>query len=684
MAKENRKGSSPIFWIGLLVGLFAVAYWMDLFEIGSKDYGEGMLFKDSHSDLALEDERAESLIDSKPAPRPFRTEAAAINQAELQTGLIFGKSNQPHRVKIRVLDDYDQPLADALIVPWIGDELSAGKQGNRDGVVVFEKLSGSGGLVIAAPGWYPQFVEQNFAASEITVRILTRAQIAGRVEFFGSRQEKTPFGIQVFPVPNLEVGSFPASLMDGLEAEGINPLGVAINVHHDLSFQLKGIPAKWSGRLKVPHGVLVKSFQGPGQIKEGLPNFIELIRPDDNLFLQLIKSPSFYGRVVTPDGAKGVAGAPLTAMFHLSGNHTPSVGSMTNEGGHFEVAMPVDWSELVEQTPAELESMEPVPLTVWLEAHGDWAGNELQFGLLDQADPWNLGDLPLQAMNKQPIMVLDEFGKPLEGALAYTESLSELTNAVGETVAWLREGDQVIAVAAAGYQTQTQRVDPANDGVMRFILDSAVQLTVKWPLPEDGNPKAMKFRILSEGQVFAAEHLNRRWKLRRALGEPLIVAGSFGNPGKVQPSWVSYRPKPEQADFQLTGLATNQRMRIQMIGRLGSLLAESEPMIFSPGEQREITLPKLSELASFTCRVLDPAGQPIPFAKVDYSVADPKNTAAGTAVTGSDGEFRLDGIGEIVLHLTASAGFYKDRSLKYIRVYAGCPPLEITLQPKVP
>ncbi len=676
MAERN---SNQLLFMGLLVALFAGAYWMDLFGVDDRDDREAKA-------MFFDGKMQNAEVDAAPGETqdPARTMAAAGENADAQPGLIVGTSKHPHQVTLRLVDEYDQPLADALVVPWRGEELIAAKRANGDGVVVFENLNGSGGLVIDAPGWYPQFLEQTFAPGEAIVRVLTRAIIAGRVEFFGSRQEKTPFQIGVYPVPHLDMGPFPASLKDALEASGIDPFGGKLQVEHDLTFQLKGVPDKWSGRLRVPHGCLVKSFEGPGQIPEDGANFIELVQPDDRLRFELVKSPEITGRVVTPDLAHGVGGAGLNAFFRFPGPSDCGVGATTDENGYFRISLPAPDKAIVDAYCLDPDGIEALPVRIWLDAHQDWAGNYFEFDMRDQADPWSLGDLPLQDMRKQAILVVDEFGEPIEGALAFTEVMSEPTNAAGETEALLRENNRVIAVAADGYQTQTQTAEPGKGGAMRFMLEPAVELLVKWRLPEDGNPMAMRVRVRSEGDVFAAQREHRSWKLRRKFGEPMFRSGSFGEAAKGQSSWVKYTPKADQNEFRIVGLAPNTRMRVQLIGRLGSVMAQSEPLILGPGEKREITLPEINDLATFTCRVIDPTGQPIPFARVEYRVADADEPTSGESVTGSDGEFQIEGIGEVTLHLTASAGYYKDSTLKYIRIFSGMPPLEITLQPKVP
>jgi hypothetical protein len=45
MGRSKDNYSNPLLFIGLLVLILAAAYWMDLFEVGGKDYGEGMLFE---------------------------------------------------------------------------------------------------------------------------------------------------------------------------------------------------------------------------------------------------------------------------------------------------------------------------------------------------------------------------------------------------------------------------------------------------------------------------------------------------------------------------------------------------------------------------------------------------------------------------------------------------------------
>lgn len=660
-----------LLWlIGILLTLLAALFLKDLFKSKRDEYGTGVLFENPEEGSRQTETSAKDPALLELGPDQERKELKDGNQSP--------STSVSTIIHFRLTDELNQPIANASICAWTSDKLHKPKVSNGDGEFTYNDLSGNGGLVIQALNWYPQFHEVEFNQNQIDVVLVSKAVVGGTVSFSGDRHKKTPFDLTILTLPDLEIGPFPQALKKQLKKVGFGSYEIKATVFEDLRFQVKGYPPSWNGRMKLPYGTLLKSFQGPGEVSDW-GKFIDLLKPSDQLHLELAQMPAFSGRVVSPDGKEGVPNPELTLIRYSNDKaNSMIVGAAGKPDGTFSIPLgPSGEDEYL----SWIENPNDVPtyqVAIWVDGNDKWAASYFEFDLRDRGDPWNLGDLPMRDRLQIPIQVVNSDGHPIEGARAFGDNISEPTDALGNGVVSFSEGVQVITAAAVGYEFQDRALDQAINGVLRFELEPATSVQVTWSNPDDLNLSSLQIKIISDGLLFKTDHHHADYRLRYGLGQPMI---SHGKPSAADGSHGGFSVwdiGADQSEFRLWGLSPRSGFTAQLVGPLGEPILASQPFKLQPGVQNSLYLGAVRSRGGLKGTVRLANGETM--ANVEVRITRAKYETA--RYTDNQGKFSLPLLGARTVDLTVTAPGHEEFQLKNVEIYLGRDPIQITLQPK--
>jgi hypothetical protein len=246
---------------------------------------------------------------------------------------------------------------------------------------------------------------------------------------------------------------------------------------------------------------------------------------------------------------------------------------------------------------------------------------------------------------------------------------------MGDGVAMLRANETEVVVAAPGYESVHKTSDQAIDGVLNFELTTSASMQVFWSPPAEMDD-SVHLRLRSDGHLFADESPAAS-KLRREFGAPLMAWAKMPPADGSRGGLINWPLKKSQKEFLIRGLAVNETLEIQIVGRLGHVLSASPPFTLGHGESRQITLPPFAPSVELRGQVVDVDGNALSNAEVGLR-AEQKRTFT---YTDANGRFRFGSLSPITVDLSVKAAGFESYSLKSVEISAGRAPLQITLKP---
>jgi hypothetical protein len=625
------KRSTAPFLIVLLLGLAAAVYF---------------IFTPTDSlDDSVSDERnvseVEQADDLNGASKSADNTGDAANSIQREDATPAGVDAASIIItQVRVLNPDGSGAENVRVLPWLGKEFQEEVLTNEAGEATLLGLEGYGGYAILPPDRLSLHSTHTFDGSPIHIQLQEGAELSGRVFFKKPRESQEPFFLRVSSksLPDLE--GIPIAISNDFGSKKPGVASAILNIDEAGNFRLSSLPDSWAGRIHLPHGYIACSVDPIGEVEDH--GFITIPHVVNNLALQVLELPAFTGRVVSPDGSEGVAGASIWLGAFLNDKENDTYGLMgrSGEDGQFRIPIYASNAEEKKAWCANVADIHPYSVNVQISDSDEWAEVAIPLELHGKVSPWDLGDLPMQERVDLRFRALDEHGQPIAGALAYSFELSEPTDEDGYSQVAISEETTEVRVAAHGFETASKQVPSSLEDVLDFTLTKAVHLQVSWIVPEGMDMSLYTLRIDSEEHVFqsgdgAMDHVESRF--RRSFGLDNRNSRRSGISGSTQ---THFRLESNQAEFDIWGLQSGVPMKVMLAGRLKSPLTTSTSLVFSPGEERVLELPAFGMPALFSGTVVDESGAPLD--RVMVMVNSETMGTGGT--TSSEGKFSFSGL----------------------------------------
>jgi len=580
-------------------------------------------------------------------------------------------------VQVTVLDVDGRGMEGVRVFAWMGEELQEEVLTNEAGTVTLTSIDGDGGLLALAPNFLPVVLSQHFDGSAIVVRVNPGETLGGRVTFKRPRTESTPLVIRVISAPFPKPEHLPTVVAELLEELDVRPGFSDTLVDSQGNFHVSGLPMRWAGRIRLPRGFLICSFDGPGESDSS--TFIELSQTSTNIALELLELPVFTGRIVALENEAGVANTGLYVSPYMTAAraNTTMMGGRTDEDGFFRIPMGVMNSSNVKkwsQNP-ELAFQSPFLVEVDVVPTNHHAGAAEQLDLSQKTNPWDLGVIFVKSLSTRPILVVDAKHQPIEGALTFGIRLSEPTNALGITEVVLGDDTETVSVGALGFQSVGMPVPASREGDWKIVLKPAAQLHVTWDAPEDFDMSALIFRMESVGDLLLYKGntgLFAEMRFQESAG--LNFAGGGGN--RTHGKNMEWFLKPSQAEFFIWGLNPGVPIKAMLVDRVNNEVASSPQVILSAGEARHVYLHMNNLPLPLVGKVVDSSGSPVSGAQLTVR----RNSTRTEVRTTPEGSFEFpDLLGPTVTLSVEKYGYANWEENQFALPLSG-QPVEIILE----
>ncbi|MFK5956649.1 MAG: sigma-70 family RNA polymerase sigma factor [Planctomycetota bacterium] len=590
--------------------------------------------------------------------------------------------SQAGSVAVTVVDAAGRPVPQVRLVPWVGEELREEKTTDASGQATLQACVGSGGIAVLAPGYRVVHRVEEFVGDPIRIELKEGFALSGRVEFQRAQADRTDFVLWHISPTLQSPKEMPLSVKEQLKERGASMIGVYIPLQPDGSFTVRGLPSNWEGRLKVPRGFIAYA-SSEGEVG-GMGDFVHLKGLSTSLVIQVMELPYFSGRVVTPDGTKGVADAGVIVQpYFTAARDEPGsmfgLGGVSDADGYFRVPVSVGsekeriaWSE-------DANLVRPYAAEVSLVQCGEWA--DVEFAKMDlglRENPWELGEFAVGERKELSVRVLNENGQALKGALVKTYEIAERTNDAGETTAFLADDTTQVLVAASGYRPLAAELPESSGQTLEVQLEPANKMRVKWDLPEGVDLGEVYLWIESEEDVY--------WKGNSGLNS---LNGDLRREESKRSYWhggtrngMQYRIvalEANQNEVLLWGLQTETSLQFKLSTRKGEAFTNVESITMMEGEWKEIELRFERLPLQISGLVTDQAGNPL--GNVEVNLPSPDGTL-GRALTKQDGLFHLGGLNATEIDMRVSKAGYAAQILENLAPSQSGEGLTLVLEPE--
>jgi len=423
------------------------------------------------------------------------------------------------------------------------------------------------------------------------------------------------------------------------------------------AFRFEGASDGWSGRIALP----------AGYFDEARAEQIVVEAAREDLVLRLRRPPAITGRVVDAQRAPVADASVRVEQFCATEAGTIQMTSgspRTDRAGRFRVPL-LDCGG---------------DLTFTLEVSASGLGRAVLPS--EEVDPElgrDVGDLVLVPDPSLVVVVRDEAGRPIEGAVVLIggpePARSEPSGSDGHVrLASVRPGTPALTVAARGFVAATVPLADPLPPRVEVTLHRGGSLLIRVVAP-DGSP-------VPDARVAL-----------RARESPLDFP-----PGTSWPRWL---PRPQEwsvHDDEDGGRTVTQTLLTDGEGRvaLDDLRVGLELAVLVMDAQRQPAAPErpvaigerpveivvtLGEARTLRGRVVDTAGLPVPGVQVVLLERGPGAGGGFGVRTDAAGDFRFEAIRVAVTTLGAHKPGYADTYLEEVAVPTHDDPIEVVLAP---
>jgi hypothetical protein len=421
-------------------------------------------------------------------------------------------------------------------------------------------------------------------------------------------------------------------------------------------FRIAGLEAQWSGWLLAPEGFRLLPDGGA----------LRLEGPRHDLQVELTRRPRLFGSVVTRDG-QPVAGAAVD--YELNERYGQGSGSETSKrsnrvtttaSGHFAIFL----------GPAR-------PTGASLTISGKQAG-KIGFAALEIAlgrlEDYDLGEIPLDSTRSVAILVLDEPGQPIAGALvAFAAGRSEPTNARGETrLQGLPLEEVDLWADALLFERGHVTLAPETKVPVEMRLQPATGVDVQF-LDAKSKPLGGLQLHVSGGEIFRGGSFEEKWA-QVELGATASGGSSMDTSADGEITSEAFYPTGSTGRARIAGLLPGVPITLAARDVSSGSTTWSQTITLGPGEVRRIEAQLTDSPNRLVGRVVDGAGAPLPGANI--AILHPGIENPQSFRPGEDGAFRISPLLSRTVDVWVDADGYAPTA---IASHATSEPLEIVM-----
>ncbi len=494
-----------------------------------------------------------------------------------------------------------------------------------------DALDGTARVLVEPPGAAPQLLQLGRTAGTQRVQLAPGVALAGwlRIDEEAPGEEvaltlKTDGG---WPPHREELARF--GRMDDERREDPEIQTDAFG-----AFRFEGLPADWSGRLDLPYHLWFREDPAVGH-RDG-ERAVVLRGASEDLDLHATRLPVVTGQVV--DGVTGepVAGCSVTCVIDCEANvNTPMTSVACDANGVFRIPVTPSGGDLRSRwrIPEERVGLERVRL--WADGLGGGSAYREFSG--DELDPTGaLGRIALAATKVVRFRVLDDGGRPIEGALARAGATSGPADESGfGELTGVELSAEEMAVGALGYDFALVSLPAdAAEVPVEVRLAATNRVEIRMTGPDGEVPAGLDIRVRADRPLLpdlkhtAVSGLRLRlWPRFRSF-----TRGDERFELTVQPG--------DDGVFVLHNLIPDVPFTVEAKGRLGNAAEIAVPGL-AADEVRSVELRVEREARRLTGRVTDARGAPLNRVAVEVTFGERLKT---TAFSDGDGGFRFRGV----------------------------------------
>lgn len=536
--------------------------------------------------------------------------------------------------RLDVLDQSGVALPQATVVVLEPSGSSWNATTDARGSVRALPAEGVASTFVCGPGRPLEFFRVERSAGARAVRLTrTSARLAGIVTVNGAVPAKPlwlVFEAARAPFAELELPPTVRAHLDGLATAGTFTDAAG-------RFSVAGVPADWSGALRVPDGYVARP---------ALPNAagerrVPIEAPSADFVFEFERLRHLVGRVVDAHGQPAAKGAELRVALHWADARSIAHDrGVLADDGRFEIPVGARAITTVEFAFASETGQ------LALERRQD----ELQ---LDARGDLDAGTLSMSVRSGLRVRVVDSDRAAIPAARARifgegrTRSLeggrwSEASGGADILVQTTASGAATLSVVAPGFWSKKTQVVLPHDAVVEVQLERTNSLAFECVDSAGAALQDVVVRLAGRGEALFPE--SATWfpdsdMIGVSTGH---ASGGGEDVGPAPRGWMDMRPNVE-GRIALEGLAPALSLEVIVFDARGRRLLERgiAPLGFQTQLlERLVIVDPLAELGG---RVLDPGGQPIAGARVRLETED-QDFHGPSAQTDSVGRYSFRGL----------------------------------------
>lgn len=432
-------------------------------------------------------------------------------------------------------------------------------QVDEEGWASFSGIERPVHLYVARPGGYAHARPLSLGEREVWVHLDAGEELSGQAHV---GQQPAPAGIELTLINDQRPfggRDWPDPVYEEIFRLLRQRVPAVCRTDSTGAFAFRGLPPKWTGVLSIPSGFVLGDEHPPVPHLHG-GGEIRFVSARAGIDVWLEHPPRLEGRLLNSTSLTPVADALLRGDLESKSGKRILLEATSGEDGRFALFVP-----------------EPsfAALTLVFAAGADGAG-ETRVGPTEFSQSYSLGDLFLSEGALWPLVVEDELGEPVAGAVASASQLgpfSSPTDDEGRTSLLIPAvglgTPSTLEVQAEGFGTaQVER--PAGEArELNVTLRRAAVLEVEVELPPHVWNTGLRLVLESTGQpLFAGVHGSTN-------EDPMRFVQSFDMAGRL--AVLDLRP--------------HQDLSLSVLGAAGNLLTRQAVAPLQTGELRRLTVP---------------------------------------------------------------------------------------------
>lgn len=541
---------------------------------------------------------------------------------------------------------------------------------------------GEAALLVVAPDWAPQVHRVPLTAGRHEVRLREGEVVAGWIIVDGGIPgEAIPVQLRSdrgFVDIEEDLGlSSEVMLRETREHGGSYAPEARTRTTTEGTFRIAGLPANWSGSVRWS-----SEFRLRDQIEaesDFRPHSLHLDRARRDVRIDVVRRPVLSGRVVDyPDGAD---------------DPVPVSGALVED--ELDYGDVVADSLLKARATSDEEGRFRIPLLdlsikgggLYITSGDHVFSRRIEIEPMELQGSTDLGDLALIEPEERGLvrlLVQEEDGSPIAGAIAGTASdspISEATDESGRTaLRGVIPGESTIFVLAFGWETEWVQMPShlTGDLVVTMRRGSTLELRIR---SSDGEPA---YGVVA--RIWSAENPCRAMKSRIPLSTYRAAGCTWPHTVRPDDGTIAVRLNANpDGNITLNDVRAGVPLRMRIEGRFGATVHERAIPALKSEERRILDVDLPRRPLTLRGRVVDESGRPLPTAS-HMSSGDSPDTPPGMMFGGGggvneNGEFEIAGIYTSHIHLSVIADGFVPIRHRAFEVPVDSSQVEFQLEP---